>query len=105
MRRVTLAVFAGAALMAALAQALPPAPPAAQAAPKPEPVACTFAHPQYAGNCVETVTPADKQTPVQACRVVLGCLNNAQCVKTYCQSTTIRGGWTLVSPKEKEKER
>jgi len=40
---------------------------------------------------------------VQACRVILGCLNNSQCVKTYCQSTTIRGGWSLVSPKEKER--
>ncbi|HEX6972783.1 MAG TPA: hypothetical protein VF147_00195 [Vicinamibacterales bacterium] len=68
-----------------------------------EPVACTFSHPQYSGQCVEKVTPEGKQTPVQACRVVLDCLNNARCVKTYCQATTIRGGWTLVSPKEPEK--
>lgn len=68
-----------------------------------DPVDCTFAHPQYAGKCVEKVTPEAKQTPVQACRVILGCLNNSQCVKTYCQSTTIRGGWSLVSPKEKER--
>jgi hypothetical protein len=98
-----LAMFSGGALVVAAARVAPIAAP--QAAQKPEPVACTFAHPQYAGNCVETVTPEEKQTPVQACRVVLSCLNNAQCVKTYCQSTTIRGGWTLVSPKEKEKER
>ena len=65
-------------------------------------VACTFSHPQYVGNCVEKVTPTGKQTPVQACRVILDCLNNSRCVKTYCQSTTIRGGWTLVSPREKE---
>ena len=67
-----------------------------------DPVACTFTHPQYVGSCVEKVTPTGKHTPVQACRVILDCLNNSRCVKTYCQSTTIRGGWTLVSPKEKE---
>ena len=67
-----------------------------------DPVACTFAHPQYVGHCVEKVTPTGKQTPVQACRVILDCLNNSRCVMTYCQSTTIRGGWTLVSPKEKK---
>jgi hypothetical protein len=69
----------------------------------PEAVDCTFAHPQYAGKCVEKVTPEATQTPVQACRVILDCLNNSQCVKTYCQSTTIRGGWSLVSPKEKKR--
>ena len=66
------------------------------------PVACTFTHPQYVGNCVEKVTPTGKQTTVQACRAILACLNNSRCVKTYCQSTTIRGGWTLVSPREKK---
>jgi hypothetical protein len=82
-----------------------PASRAEQRAPKPEPVACAFANPRYVGNCVEKVTPEEKQTPVQACTAILNCLNNAQCVKTYCQSTTVRGGWTLVSPKEKEKAR
>lgn len=96
MRGLSLAVFACAVLMPSGLDA---------DRQKPEPVACTFAHPQYAGSCVETATPTDRQTPVQACRVILDCLNNAQCVKTYCQSTTIRGGWTLVSPKEKEKGR
>ena len=51
-------------------------------------VACTFDHPDYAG-----------QTPMQACGVVLACLNDTRCVKTYCGATTIRGGWRLVSAK------
>jgi hypothetical protein len=67
-------------------------------------VDCTFSNPRYAGSCVEQVTPTDEQTPVQACQVILGCLNNPQCVKTYCQSTTVRGGWTLVEPKEEKKQ-
>jgi hypothetical protein len=63
-------------------------------------VDCTFSNPRYAGSCVEQVTPTGQQTPVQACQVILGCLNNSQCVKTYCNATTVRGGWTLVEPKE-----
>ena len=66
------------------------------------PVPCTFANPQYAGKCTQSVTPAAKQTEVEACQVILGCLNDVRCVKTYCNSTTIRGGWSLVSPKPKD---
>jgi len=68
-----------------------------------DPVDCTFANPRYAGQCVERVTPAGTQTPVQACSVLLQCLNNPQCIQTYCRSTNVRGGWTLVSPKPKKK--
>jgi hypothetical protein len=68
------------------------------------PIDCTFSNPKYAGQCVEQVTPADGQTPVQACRVILDCLNNPQCVKTYCHSTTVRGGWSLESPKDDKSE-
>jgi hypothetical protein len=73
--------------------------PSLQAPVDARPVDCTFSNPQYAGDCVEQVTPTENQTPVQACRVILDCLNNTQCVKTYCQNTTIRGGWTLESAK------
>ena len=58
---------------------------------------CSFEHPNYQGTCVETVSPEPDQTALQACRVVLACLNDTRCVKTYCKATTIRGGWTLVS--------
>jgi len=61
-------------------------------------LACVFEHPRYVGSCTEEVTPQENQTHVQACQAVLACLNNPQCVKSYCQATTLRGGWTLVSP-------
>jgi len=57
------------------------------------------------GTCVEKVTPEEDQSHLAACRVVLACLNDTRCVKTYCQATTIRGGWTLVSPKPESKQR
>jgi len=65
----------------------------------PSAVECTFEHARYAGTCVERVTPEEKQTHLQACQAVLGCLNDTRCVKTYCNATTLRGGWKLVSPK------
>ncbi|MGE5813650.1 MAG: hypothetical protein ACM36C_04115 [Acidobacteriota bacterium] len=74
--------------------------PALKAEASSTPIECTFSNPRYAGQCVEQVTPAEKQTPVQACRAILDCLNNSQCVKTYCNATTVRGGWRLESPKD-----
>jgi len=65
----------------------------------PATVECTFEHPGYAGTCVEQATQEETQTPRQACEVILSCLNDARCVKTYCQATTLRGGWTLTSAK------
>ena len=70
-----------------------------------KPVDCTFSNPRYAGSCIEQVTPTGNQTPVQACRVVLDCLNNSQCVKTYCNATTVRGGWTLVEPRQEDNKK
>lgn len=108
MKAVIAAVIAWAAVGTALYQvsaSRAPAPTLAAARVTPldkDPIDCTFAHPQYVGTCVEKVTPTEKQTPVQACRVILDCLNSIRCVKTYCQATTIRGGWSLVSPKPKK---
>jgi hypothetical protein len=73
--------------------------PSAQQADDQATVECAFQHPRYVGTCVEKVTPEKDQSHLAACRVVLACLNDTRCVKTYCQATTIRGGWTLVSPK------
>jgi hypothetical protein len=58
-------------------------------------VTCAFANPAYAGECVERATRAEREKPAAACRPILDCLNNPQCVKNYCQATTIRQGWTL----------
>lgn len=73
--------------------------PAAGEPVAPPALECVFEHPRYVGSCVEQVTPEDDQTHLQACQAILACLNNTQCVKSYCQATTLRGGWTLVSPR------
>jgi len=49
------------------------------------------------GDCVEKATREEKEKPEAACKPILDCLNNPQCVKTYCQATTIRQGWALKS--------
>ena len=77
--------------------------PAASAsvAPPPAPATatCVFVNPAFAGKCTETATVADGSTPKQACQVILQCLNSVDCLKTYCQATTVRQGWTLESAK------
>ena len=62
---------------------------------KPIDVTCTFTNSSYAGDCVEKATRTEKEKPGAACAPILDCLNNERCVKTYCQSTTLRQGWKL----------
>lgn len=74
--------------------------PAASAVAPPPPMAtCVFVNPAFAGKCTETATVSDGSTPTQACQVILQCLNSVDCLKTYCQATTVRQGWTLESAK------
>jgi hypothetical protein len=80
--------------------------PAAAAAAAPEPVAapaaqatCVFTNPAYSGKCVETTSVQGGSTAQQSCEVILQCLNNVDCLKTYCQATTVRTGWKLESAK------
>jgi hypothetical protein len=80
----------------ALALALPAVAPRAVVAP-PASVTCSFSNPGFAGTCVESAARKDKQKPAAACQPILNCLNNPRCVKTYCQATTIRQGWSLKS--------
>ena len=76
----------------------PPAP--SPAGPPPPPKAtCVFTNPGFAGKCVENVDVAEGSSPAQACQSVLQCLNDVDCLKTYCQATTIRSGWKLESAK------
>jgi hypothetical protein len=78
------------------------ASPVGRASPmadSPQFVACAFSHPAYSGLCKQRVRLPKGATPEQACRRVLSCLNNVQCIKTYCTATTIRGGWKLESAK------
>ena len=64
---------------------------------KEAPVVCAFRNASYAGLCEERV-PYEKGKKLEAlCQPILDCLNNTQCIKTYCGSTTIRQGWVLES--------
>ena len=60
---------------------------------------CVFTNPAYSGACTQSTPIAAGSTAAQACQSVLSCLNNAQCEKTYCNATTVRGGWQLESVK------
>ena len=63
------------------------------------PVVCGFRNAAYTGLCEER-TPYVKDKELKAlCQPILDCLNNTQCIKTYCGNTTIRRGWTLESAK------
>jgi hypothetical protein len=60
-------------------------------APKP----CCFANDRFAGVC--EVVPEQEET----CSDVLNYLNNpASTGRTYCGSTTVRGGWSMVKCSE-----
>ncbi len=64
---------------------------------KEPPVVCAFRNTSYAGLCEER-TPYVKGKKLEAlCQPILDCLNNTQCIKTYCGSTTVRQGWVLES--------
>jgi len=93
--RLSVAALALLATVAWLGAGAPPT----RAAGAPITVTCTFVNPAYAGSCVESTTRGAKETPAAACQPILECLNNSQCVKTYCRSTSIRQGWTLESAK------
>jgi hypothetical protein len=72
---------AGAASVAALA-------PAAETAP----TSCCFTHRSYTGTCV--VQPGEGES----CSSILDYLNNPMSQgKTYCNSSSLRGGWSSVS--------
>jgi len=74
-----------------------PASPASSRQATEPPVVCRFRNTAYAGLCEErTPYVKDKKLDV-ICQPILDCLNDSQCIKTYCRSTTVRHGWTLES--------
>ena len=75
--------------------------PAASAAAPPPPTTatCVFSNQAFAGKCTETAAVAGGSTAQQACQGILQCLNSVDCLKTYCQATAVRQGWTLESAK------
>jgi len=68
-------------------------------------VTCTLNHPAYSGSCLVDSTVPRKTGTGQACAAVLDCLNKPGCTKTYCNATTIRGGWKLTDAKVKAPEK
>jgi hypothetical protein len=69
-----------------------PRPSEASAAEEPAAQKCCFSNPRYSGTC--EVAPAKGET----CATVLAYLNNPNSLgKTYCENTTIRGGWQSAS--------
>lgn len=91
------------ALVLALAATGAPERPAAEA-PEAYTVECTFSHPAYSGHCLVTEETARAVPPRAACERILGCLNDPRCAaKTYCNATTLRGGWKLEKAGEKER--
>jgi hypothetical protein len=90
--------FAAALLLLGAHKGSPAA--SARAAPPPQASAtCVFSNPAYAGKCTETAAVDNGSTPQQACQEILQCLNSVDCLKTYCQATTVRQGWKLESAK------
>jgi hypothetical protein len=71
--------------------------PAGQSATPAPRATCVFTNPAFSGKCTEMTTVASGSTPAQACQSILQCLNNVNCLKTYCEATTVRTGWKLES--------
>ena len=94
------AVFLGASLFA-LARIVAGRPPDDS---KPKRITCSFSNPGYSGYCREMADVPKNGTGDAVCADILTCLNDNACIKTYCQATTVRGGWKLESVKEEEKK-
>jgi hypothetical protein len=96
-RTLGLRIVAALALLAAASPSHSPAGLLASAgSPRPQ-ATCVFSNPGFSGKCVENADLAEGSTPTQACQAILQCLNDVDCLKTYCQATTIRNGWKLES--------
>jgi hypothetical protein len=60
-------------------------------------VTCDLSNPGYSGWCRVTQRLRKGVRPRGFCSQVLACLNDSRCIRTYCNATTIRGGWKLES--------
>jgi len=67
-------------------------------------VTCAFSNPGYSGWCRVTEPLGAGKRARGVCAQVLTCLNDVRCTRTYCEATTIRGGWKLekVEPAKKD---
>jgi len=80
------------ALLTAIPARSPAAPP--DATPT---VTCSFSNPAYSGWCKQNAPVPKDGSGEQVCNGILKCLNDVQCNTTYCNATTLRGGWKLES--------
>jgi hypothetical protein len=64
----------------------------------PQYVTCVLSHSGYGsdGICLQGRYVSEGQTQYDACSEVRECLNDRGCVKSYCNSTTIRENWSLL---------
>jgi hypothetical protein len=79
-----------------------PASSTLESSPSPTPgvgstITCAFSNPGYSGWCRVTQHLRQGARPRGFCTRVLACLNDSRCTRTYCNATTIRGGWKLES--------
>lgn len=72
-----------------------PAPPPSSTPGAATTVTCDFSNPGYSGWCRVTKQLRPGKRPRGFCSQVLACLNDVRCIRTYCNATTIRGGWRL----------
>lgn len=70
-------------------------PPPTPGRPAARTVTCDFSNPGYSGWCRVTKQLGGGKRARGFCAQVLTCLNDGRCIKTYCDATTIRGGWRL----------
>ncbi len=98
-RRIFIAAAASVLLLLAAGRvrAVKGEAPVPAQAPSGAQATCVFTNPAYSGKCTQTTAIASGSTAAQACQSVLSCLNDAQCLQTYCNATTVRGGWKLES--------
>ena len=83
----------GAAVSASSIPASTPSP----APGVPSTITCAFSNPSYSGWCRVAQQLRQGGRPRGLCSQVLACLNDVRCSRTYCNATTIRGGWKLES--------
>lgn len=62
--------------------------------PRPS-VSCIFLNPGHAGGCLENFSLKEGASGRSVCESTLTCLQNSQCIKSYCSSTPVRTGWSL----------
>jgi hypothetical protein len=93
-------MFVFPALFLAALAASTPASMTQDSPPQTRAVTCTLSNPSYSGYCKVTEQAPTSQSANDACQAVLSCLNDVQCLKTYCNATQVRGGWQLVSAAE-----